>query len=404
MTRAEKVMVAVGLLVGTAVLVGPSAGVWAQQPTAEPTSAEQVVERMVEAFRALKTLETSGTTKVHQQAQGSKQDVELTFEMRLRLPERLYFSTRGKDYGFEVLWDGTTGWIVSRHENQYQKHTGMKGLNEFLLRALRTVGLASFPLSYIQNFLEEDPKASILEGVQKSELTSTPQTYTLTMNAAAGELIELTVGKEDFLIRRLFIDLTPMICNRLTQRGRSAPADLKLTIACDFLQNRVNPSFPEETFTFNAPQGAELVTRFGPQPLTGKPAPDFTLTSLDGKSVTLSQLRGGVVLLDFWATWCAPCRAAMPHLEKLHQEFGGKGLTVVGVSNEDRATVEAFIKAQNVTFTILLDPRHVTDRAYRVVAIPRTLIIDREGKVYADFTGVQPEAVLRSKLAELGIK
>jgi peroxiredoxin len=94
----------------------------------------------------------------------------------------------------------------------------------------------------------------------------------------------------------------------------------------------------------------------------------------------------------------------MPHLEKLHQEFGGKGLTVLGVTDEEKATVEPFLKANKVTFTILLDPKQAAVTPYQVTAIPRTLIIDREGKVAADFTGLQQESVLRAELAKLGIK
>jgi peroxiredoxin len=149
---------------------------------------------------------------------------------------------------------------------------------------------------------------------------------------------------------------------------------------------------------------AELVTRFGPQPFTGKVAPDFTLNDLSGKPMTLSALRGSVVLLDFWATWCPPCQASMPHLERLHQEFGAKGLTVLGVTDEEKATVEPFLKANRVTFTILLDPKQAAVTSYRVTTIPRTLIIDREGKVAADFAEPQQESSLRAELAKLGIK
>jgi peroxiredoxin len=94
----------------------------------------------------------------------------------------------------------------------------------------------------------------------------------------------------------------------------------------------------------------------------------------------------------------------MPYLEKLHQEFGEKGLVILGVNNEERASVERFIREQKVTFTILLDRDGSTGATYDVRAIPRTLIIDSQGTVYADFMGLQPEERLRAALAQLDIK
>ena len=406
MVRAEKVRVvaaAVGLAVGLLAVVGLSSGLLAQEQPTEPT-AEEVVEKMAQAFGAIKTLEASGTTVVDQQFGDEKRNVELTFALRVRRADGLYFKTQRGPYGFEVVWDGGTGWMVAAHENQYQKHAGLPGLPEFLAQVFVATDLAGFPLSYAQNLLAEDPKVAILAGVQKPELTSTADTYTVTLNQPRGEVVKLTVGKDDFLVRKLFVDLAPVIRKRAAEQGRQVPAGLQFTVTVNFAQSKVNQALSDETFVFTVPQGAQLVSQFGPQPMTGKLAPDFTLQSLAGKSVTLSQLRGGVVVLEFWATWCPACRVAMPRLEKLYQEFADKGLTVLGVSTEDKATVETFVKAQNITFTNLVDPNRITDKAYRVESIPRTLIIDREGKVYADFTGLQPEGVLRGKLAELGIK
>ncbi len=113
------------------------------------------------------------------------------------------------------------------------------------------------------------------------------------------------------------------------------------------------------------------------------PAPEFSLPTLSGKSVRLSDLRGKVVLLNFWATWCVPCRTEMPAIEELYQRQKDRGLEVVAVNLDKLSTagVEAFVKEVAVTFPVVLDPSWSTALAYRVLGLPTTYLIDRAGNV-----------------------
>jgi len=113
------------------------------------------------------------------------------------------------------------------------------------------------------------------------------------------------------------------------------------------------------------------------------PAPDFTLPTLSGAPIRLSELRGKVVLLNFWATWCVPCRTEMPTLEALYQRYKDRGLEVLAVNVDMLSTagVEAFVKEVTVTFQIVLDPSWSVARAYRVLGLPTTYLIDRGGNV-----------------------
>ena len=137
--------------------------------------------------------------------------------------------------------------------------------------------------------------------------------------------------------------------------------------------------------------------------LEGKQAPDFSLQSLDGKAYKLSDLKGKIVLIDFWATWCGPCREELPIIEKLHREFKDKNLVVLGISNEDRDTIEKFLKNNPLTFPILLDEKGKVAKSYRVVAIPRLLLIDKTGKIRKDILGYNPrnEEILRELIERL---
>jgi len=382
---------------------------WASAPGAqlsEPLSAEQLVSKMTAAFFTVQTLQATGTTRLVEQAGGQTKTSEMAFELKLRRPNRLYFRTWQEKGGFVVVWDGSIGWILAPHLAQYRKYEGVADLLHFLPVASSLLAMPGVPLSYVHNLVLPDPKVGIMQGVTRAEVQP-PQdasTYSLVLSQQEGEVVTLSVGKEDFLVQGILFDVTELVRKRASEGGTPLPDDYKFTATVTFTDVKVNERIEESAFTFSPPADAELVTQFGLRPLTGKAAPDFTLSDLSGNPVTVSALRGGIVLLYFLTTSAPPCQAAMPYLEKLHQEFQAQGLTVLGVTDEEKTTVETFLKDHNVTFTILLDPKGVAGIPYRVTFIPRTFIIDREGKVAADFTGPQEESVLRAKLAELGIK
>ena len=117
-------------------------------------------------------------------------------------------------------------------------------------------------------------------------------------------------------------------------------------------------------------------------------APDFTLKTLDGKEIALSQLKGKVVLLDFWATWCGPCKESIPHLIQLYQSYRESGFELVGM-NVDRGDVEVvrrFVKAMDIPYPIVTAPEDMV-RSYRVTGIPAAFLIDKEGKIRDRMTG-----------------
>ncbi len=141
-----------------------------------------------------------------------------------------------------------------------------------------------------------------------------------------------------------------------------------------------------------------------PSPLVGKPAPDIELEMLGGEFVQLTDLKGEIVILDFWATWCGPCLASMPTLMDVAAEFQPQGVALIAVNQqEDPDEVDEFLATQGWNLKVALDPDALISRRYGVAGIPFTVIIDKEGIVRHVHVGAAPnlEQTLRTELQDL---
>lgn len=120
-------------------------------------------------------------------------------------------------------------------------------------------------------------------------------------------------------------------------------------------------------------------------------APNFTLKSNSGKNIRLSELKGQVVLVNFWASWCGPCRQEMPKLEDLYQKYNKLGFTILGINVEEDATkANQIIAKGGISFPILYDNQNSVSKLYNVSAMPSTVIIDRNGNQRAVHLGYKP--------------
>ena len=131
---------------------------------------------------------------------------------------------------------------------------------------------------------------------------------------------------------------------------------------------------------------------------------DFTLKDLSGKTWTFSELRGKVVLVNFWATWCPPCRKEMPDLETLYERFASKGLVVLGISDEEAAKVEPFIRERKVSFPVLLDPGRKVNEMFVVDGIPKSFVYDRGGKLVTQSIDMRTEKQFLEMLGKAGLE
>jgi peroxiredoxin len=132
--------------------------------------------------------------------------------------------------------------------------------------------------------------------------------------------------------------------------------------------------------------------------------PEFTLKDLSGKSWSFADLRGKVVMVNFWATWCPPCRKEMPDLETLYKRFGAKGLVVLGISDEEAAKVEPFIRERKISFPVLLDPGRKVNGMFVVEGIPKTFVYDRDGKLVTQSIDMRTQKQFLEMLAKAGVE
>lgn len=126
----------------------------------------------------------------------------------------------------------------------------------------------------------------------------------------------------------------------------------------------------------------------------GKAAADFSLRDLANTTQTLSQYKGKVVLLNFWATWCGPCQVEMPHLQKMYTDLGPKGFVVIGISTDDArsaAAVKPIVKSKGLTYPVLLDQQTTVVSQYNPAkTLPFNVLIDRDGNIASVFSGYNP--------------
>lgn len=145
-------------------------------------------------------------------------------------------------------------------------------------------------------------------------------------------------------------------------------------------------------------------------PLNGKAAPNFTLQDLNGKKISLASYKGRPLVVDFWATWCSPCKIEIPWFEKLHDQYASQGLEIIGVSADDldpqdparlfteKRDISDFVSKMHMNYPVLIDAASVEDAWGGLDALPTTFFIDRNGKVVASTVGLAPRNEIEANI------
>jgi thiol-disulfide isomerase/thioredoxin len=195
----------------------------------------------------------------------------------------------------------------------------------------------------------------------------------------------------------------------------SSAAEKELCLVCKVKEGATEPEVVKASRTYEEVRygfcSEPCAQEFDSDPLAyvpasfPRPAPDLALTDLSQNSLSWESYKGKVVLVDFWATWCKPCRKSMPELQELHDKYRGQGFSVIGISIDegDPKKVEKFVASEEITYPIAIDADKLPAwERFRVKTIPAAFLVDQNGSIVAQWTGIPADIKeIEEKLASL---
>ena len=398
--RAQLAAAAPGIVVVLALLIAHTVG--AATPAASANAGRALLARTAARYRGVTRLELSGVVRVESGDTGARQSFDAPFVIAA-VPGKMRDELIVPQQGSLRIADGTQSWIYMPSLGQYQRQPGVAPAPDSLAAD------ASFGAGLLAMLRTLDDSVATVVG-------RPGETLTVDGRAHACDVLEVAyataqrAGVPHESQRLLWIDRQDHLVWRYRSTLDSGPGRV-ITQDTRFSRARVGAPVADSLFVFHPPPGAREVSDWvlPGQPervdLTGQPAADFQLSDLNGRTVTLSALKGQVVLVDFWATWCGPCRMTMPLVDKLKREYEGRGLVVLSINlREDRNRARTFIESKGYVMTTLLDHDGEVAGHYQVNGIPALFVVNREGVIAAQLVGAHPDPDVRAALARAGLR
>ena len=385
----------------------PILGAQSSEPASPEDQARDLLARVAQTYTDLNRFYFEAVETTETLSKGFERKTETRYVTALDADGRARFAMfSGTNEGVAVF-DGSTTWTYSPRLKQYTRRSA-----------------DPFAVAREESGPEKlDPRKSSLRYKQRYAAAATRlrEARIVPNDDRAGRthitieaVYDLPPGvPHGTLWRKFRIDRNVGLVLRETSLASMQKADMKHPVkvrqTIRFPTALVGAAVPVATFVFEPPSGAELVGEFGATSnlvakLENQPAPDFALRDFAGDTYRLKDLTGKVVLLDFWATWCKPCRIDLPHVQALAAEFGDQGLVVLGVNAEPESRSKGFFERQGYRFPSLVDRGARVSQQYFVGSLPTLVIIDREGKISSYLVGLHPEERLRAELKKVGIR
>jgi peroxiredoxin len=361
--------------------------------------AEPVLDSLRDAYAQLKSLELAGTLSFESNVMGKAESRAVAFTAAFAAANR--FRHELKDQNL-VACTGTKAYLFVPAAHKYvesdapaERASLIAKLNEQVRDVLRQQN-PSLTLA-----LCDDAKRELLDGATRvaklDDGALEGRSYANLEIERSDATVRLMIDPQTHLLRRATFDLADAL------RRRGVPDIAKALVTIDYTTVSPDAPVPDAHFAW-APPADAIAARAdlaaadagadadAPRPLEGKPAPDFTLNDLADKPVHLADLKGSVVVLDFWATWCGPCREGLPHLDKINSDFAARGVKAFAVNlKEPKDKAQAFLAEQNLSLAVLLDEQGAAAEKFGVAGIPHTVVIGKDGVIRRVFVGFNPE-------------
>lgn len=394
-------------------LVACAAGRSPDALPADPGEAyRQSREQSVASLGELMAYDVAGTIRIENvpAAGGEPMTADLSFAAAARWPDRLLVTQSESEQILNLGTGATASWF-----HYLPMRAAYQGAPVALVRDLEAAGRMELEERSLFNFYAG--LGQLLLPADRTPVEA-PVTETLSIGGRdiACRVFSLPALPADPQnpagtpgASRWWLDPKTGVCLKVTAatslNGRAGPVTQNVTFTVTKLETGSAPA--EERFAWTAPEGVRVAATLeqlaNPESMVGQPAPDAVLTGLDGKAFNLADLRGQVVFLDLWATWCGPCRMEMPHLEKLHKELGAK-VAFVAASSEDQPVIEAFLQKSPYTMRIVRISEQDAHGKFKATSIPTGFVIDKDGVIRAHMVGAQNEDQLRRALAKAGVE
>lgn len=320
-------------------------------------------------------------------AAGSDRRQSLQVSLAQRGTSDLYFRVLSGTDEAKVYSNATERAVFFVKRNQYVTQSPPPPL----LETFGVIGFAEIQAAaqWLGMFLQGDP--ALLDKATQVTL-SAPAAEA---NAVGGPVVVLQYAEK--AVECHFGTEAPPVLQKLTFRNVPAQPGQATEIRVDFAlgQWQLDRPLDDGQFQFVPPANARKITPNASgraeDPMVGQPAPQLTLDLLDGGKLDLQSLRGKVVVIDFWASWCGPCRIGLPIVNEVTGRYAERGVVFYTINRrEPIPKIQRYLETTKMNFPVALDPQDVAAMAYQVTGIPRTVIIGKDGTVAAVHAGVSP--------------
>lgn len=378
--------------------------------------ARDILHSVEQRYKSMKTFKLEAELNSTIKSAGKNKNSSFVISYARKEPAELRIEMRGGQMGLTVVSNGNTTWTYLPSSGEYKKQ--QSSLVQTAQNASGQISQSDFTdmgeqLTETYKSITKDLKKAEVVGSKTVKMTdgSQEQAYKIkaTYNNDTG-MKDMKISATTYLIdKKTHLVLQQSLNLSATEDSPRSPLTMYQTV--NLKAADLHPSFADSTFEFNPPASAKEVKQFafeGQQnnsgyDLVGKKAINFDLKTYQGKELSLNDLKGKVVVLDFWATWCGPCREAHPHLQKIYDEYKDDGLVVLGINSESKKKVHRYMEENGYTFTNVMDPDQSVSIDYGVNAIPSVFVINRKGMVASHLIGYQPESALRKAIKKAGL-